>query len=89
MPGKLPERFEDRIKNISDEELVFRGWTREKMRARYERRLEEDKRSPQLGQEAPHFELECLSSIGKRTGKYLKLSSLRGKPVGLILGSYT
>lgn len=89
MPGKLPERFEDRIKNISDEELAFRGWTREKMRARYARRLEEDKRSPQVGEEASDFELECLSSIGKRTGKYLKLSSLRGKPVGLILGSYT
>lgn len=89
MSGKLPERFEDRIEDISDEELAFRGWTRESMRARYGRRLEEDERSPRVGQEAPDFELECLSSNGKRAGKYLKLSSLRGKPVGLIFGSYT
>ena len=89
MPAKLPDRIEDRIKNISDKELAFRGWTREAMRTKYERRLEEDERSPRVGEEAPDFALECLSAIGERTGQYLKLSSLRGKPVGLILGSYT
>jgi hypothetical protein len=86
---KLPQPLEDRINNISDEELEFRGWTRDGMRAGYERRLEADKRSPQVGEMAPDFELERLSAAGKRTGEMMKLSGLRGKPVGLIFGSYT
>ena len=86
---KLPQPLEDRINNISDEELEFRGWTRDGMRASYERRLEADKHSPQIGDLAPEFELERLSAAGKRTGEMMKLSGLRGKPVGLIFGSYT
>lgn len=89
MTQELPKIFEDRIARISDDELEFRGLTREGMRARYLERLERDKASPQVGDMAPDFELELLDGAGERTGEMLALSSLRGKPVGLIFGSYT
>lgn len=89
MSEGLPQRFEDRINTMSDEELQFRGWTREGMRAARARRVEEDKRSPQVGDEAPDFALERLDPNGGRTGEYLQLSAWRGTPVGLIFGSYT
>ena len=89
MVMKLPKVLEDRISGISDDELEFRGWTRESMRAGYERRLEADKDAPQPGQLAPDFTLELLSASGVRTGNSLTLSSLRGKPTGLIFGSFT
>lgn len=89
MSEQLPSKFEERVRAISDEELAFRGWTREGMRAAYRRRLEKDRRSPQPGEEAPDFELERLDAAGRRSGEYLRLSSLRGRPTGLIFGSYT
>lgn len=85
----LPQEMEDRINAISDEELEFRGWTREGMREGYLKRLHKDLNSPQIGDIAPDFELEKLSASGARTGEMMKLSDLRGKPVGLIFGSYT
>ena len=89
MAPKLPQVFEDRIATITDEELEFRGRTREGMRKSYLERMERDKNSPQVGDEAPDFELELLDSNGGRTNDRLSLSSLRGKPVGLIFGSFT
>ena len=89
MPIELPKEIEDGIAMMSDEELAFRGWTKEGMRMRYQQRLEDDINSPQVGEQAPDFRLERLSAEGKRIGEYLTLSSLRGKPVGLIFGSYT
>ena len=89
MTVELIEILENRINNISVEELKFRGWTRDGMRARYEHRLNADKNSPQPGDIAPDFSLEILNQTGAQTGEMLSLSSLRGKPVGLIFGSYT
>ena len=89
MSVELPKVLEDRINGISDEELAFRGWTRDGMRAGFERRLQADEQSPQPGDLAPDFTLELLSPTGARTGEPLALSSLRGKPVGLIFGSFT
>jgi hypothetical protein len=85
----LPQALQDRINSISEDELAFRGWTRDQMRAKYEERIKLDLNSPQIGDKAPDFELEMLSENGKRTHNTLRLSSLRGKPVGLIFGSYT
>ena len=85
----LPKVLEDRISGISDDELKFRGWTRDSMRTGYQRRLEADRNAPHPGDLAPDFTLELLSAAGARTGKPLSLSSLRGKPVGLIFGSFT
>lgn len=89
MSDQLPERVARRIATISDEELEFRGRTREGMRQSWLARIERDKNSPRIGDEAPEFELERLSPAGMRTGDRLRLSALRGKPVGLIFGSFT
>lgn len=89
MAAKIPKIFEDRIAAISDQELEFRGWTREGMRQRYLDRIDRDKLSPQVGEIAPDFELKLLDAAGKLTDERLSLSGLRGKPVGLIFGSFT
>ena len=59
-------------------------------RVRLDPRGPEDKdKLPQVGSQAPDFELPRLGSEGKE-GRTVKLSSLRGKqPVALIFGSYT
>ncbi|MDA0239073.1 MAG: hypothetical protein O3A84_03465 [Proteobacteria bacterium] len=44
---------------------------------------------PQPGSTAPDFEIDVLDRERKRTGETVKLSDLRGKPTGLIFGSYT
>ena len=41
------------------------------------------------GIEAPDFEIERLDRWRKRTGQFVKLSDLRGRPVALAFGSYT
>jgi len=89
MDIELPQEMENRIAAISDEELAFRGWTRDGMREGYRKRLADDVNSPQPGDLAPDFRLERLGPAGERTGEQMILSSLRGKPVGLIFGSYT
>ena len=85
----IPSPVEDRISSISEEELNFRGWTRDLMRKRFLERMRLDLNSPQVSEEAPDFELALLSKNGERSGQKLELSSLRGKPTGLIFGSYT
>ncbi len=42
-----------------------------------------------IGDEAPDFEIERLDRSKKRTGEFVKLSDLRGRPVALAFGSYT
>ena len=44
---------------------------------------------PQPGSEAPDFEADVLDRERKRTGETWRLSSSRGKPEGLIFGSFT
>lgn len=44
---------------------------------------------PQVGSEAPDFVADVLDRHRKRTGEEVRLSELRGKPVGLVFGSYT
>ncbi len=85
MDTEFPKFYED----MSDAEIAFRGLTRAGLRKIWEQRVSRDRRSPQIGQQAPDFELELLGSDGRRTGEFMTLSSLRGKPVGLIFGSYT
>ena len=46
-------------------------------------------RAPKAGTEAPDFELDVLDRERQRTGKKVRLSSLRGKPVAMIFASYT
>lgn len=44
---------------------------------------------PEIGAEAPDFEVERLTHDRKRSGEKIRLSSLRGRPVALAFGSYT
>ncbi len=44
---------------------------------------------PRLGVEAPDFVADVLDRERKRTGERVRLSDLRGRPVGLVFGSYT
>ena len=46
-------------------------------------------RVPRIGAPAPDFALERLDRDRKRMGETVRLSSLRGKPVALVFGSYT
>ena len=46
-------------------------------------------RVPKVGAFAPEFKLERLDRAKKRTGEFVKLSNLRGRPVALAFGSYT
>jgi hypothetical protein len=44
---------------------------------------------PQPGDDAPDFTADVLDRDRQRTGAQITLSALRGKPVGIFLGSYT
>lgn len=44
---------------------------------------------PQPGSMAPDFVADVLGTDRQRTGEQVRLSDLRGKPVGLVFGSYT
>ena len=44
---------------------------------------------PKVGALAPDFTADILGPNRQRTGGRISLSSLRGKPVGLVFGSYT
>ena len=46
-------------------------------------------RVPQPGATAPDFELDAVTRDHERTGEKVRLSAMRGQPVGLIFGSYT
>ncbi len=63
--------------------------TRESYTAMRNERVERERHAPKVGFAAPDFRVERLSSDGKRSGEYFKLSETRGRPVALIFGSYT
>ena len=44
---------------------------------------------PKVGEAAPDFSADVLGGARQRTGETVRLSDLRGKPVGLVFGSYT
>ena len=44
---------------------------------------------PKVGSMAPDFVADVLGSDRKRTAEQVMLSALRGKPVGIVFGSYT
>ena len=45
--------------------------------------------APLVGQPAPDFAIERLDTRGKQTGEAFRLSSVFGKPIALVFGSYT
>lgn len=44
---------------------------------------------PKVGSEAPDFVADVLDRERRRTGEQVRLSDLRGQPVGIIFGSFT
>ena len=44
---------------------------------------------PMVGSLAPDFVADVLDRDRKRTGESVRLSGLRGKPVGIVFGSFT
>lgn len=44
---------------------------------------------PPIGAAAPDFALDTLDRTRRRTGETVRLSDLRGRPLGLVFGSYT
>ena len=54
-----------------------------------ERQAAREARAPAVGTLAPVFRLRRLDEKGKRTDEFLELAALRGRPVGLVFGSYT
>ena len=44
---------------------------------------------PKVGDMAPDFRIERLDRDRKRSGDYVQLSALRGRPVALLFGSFT
>ena len=44
---------------------------------------------PKFGSEAPDFAADVLGQNHQRTGEQVRLSDLRGGPVGLVFGSFT
>jgi hypothetical protein len=74
---------------LSDQDLEARNISREDYIAMRAARIEREKSAPKVGEPAPDFEIERLAPDGKRSGETLRLSSTRGRPVALILGSYT
>ena len=89
MNAPLPDKVEKIIAWHTEEELQLRGFTREGLRDFIIGRIERDKDAPKVGDPAPELTLERLGPVGQRTGDMVSLSSLAGKPVGLIFGSYT
>ena len=89
MSTPLPEKAERILAWHTDEELKLRGFTREELREFIAGRFEREKDAPNVGDTAPDLTLDSLSPTGKLTGEKLSLSSLAGKPIGLIFGSYT
>ncbi len=53
------------------------------------KKLAREARAPSVGDVAPDYKVERLSPDRSRTGEMFRLSATRGKPVGLIFGSYT
>lgn len=74
---------------IEDSFLKFLGLSRDGYRDVYASGLEREARAPDIGSKAPDFVAERLTGSGRRTGNYIRLSELRGRPVALVFGSYT
>ncbi len=76
-------------RDIPPERWAKMMMTPEQYTAMRAERLAREHAAPGIGDPAPDFEIERLSAQGKRTGEMFRLSSRRGRPVGLVFGSYT
>ena len=79
----------NRDNKVSAQPWVNWGISKEEFNTYMAAKAEWDKGTPTVGSEAPDFEVERLDAKGKRTGIMFRLSSTRGRPVALLMGSYT
>lgn len=84
-PAPPPGDFAERKRKWLEISDISEGQFDAQMAAARERQ----KDVPQPGTIAADFELDVLDRDRKRTGETVKLANLRGKPTGLIFGSYT
>ena len=79
----------NRDNKVSPQPWVHWGISKEEFDTYKAAKAEWDKGTPAVGSDAPDFEVECLDTKGKRTGEMFRLSSTRGRPAALLMGSYT
>ncbi len=77
------------LDDVPDEVFEQNNLTREQFKAIHKEMQARDEKTPPVGSQAPDFEIERLSPKGDRTGEAFRLSSVRGRPVALVFGSYT
>ena len=65
------------------------SFTHREMAAYLIGKKEWEKGAPRAGEPAPDFEVEKLTPTGDRTGEMFRLSSNKGKPLAMVMGSYT
>ncbi len=76
-------------RDIPPERWAKMMMTPEQYTAMRAERLARERSAPGVGDPAPDFEIERLSPQGKRMGEMFRLSACRGRPVGVVFGSYT
>lgn len=83
--AEAPLSFEEKKKHW----LEISAISEEDFDAFHARQKARQAKVPQPGTPAPDFEIEVMDRERKRNGETIRLSNLRGKPVGLLFGSYT
>lgn len=87
--AELFERVKNNKANVSKHPWKDWGISKEEWTVYLQDRIRKDLAAPKEGDSAPDFAVERLSTDGKRTGEIINLSTLFGKPVALLFGSYT
>ena len=86
---ELFERVRSNTANVSLKPWEDWGISKEEWVKYVQDRIRRDQGTPREGTPAPDFTVERLDPKGQRTGEMFTLSSLFGKPIALLFGSYT
>lgn len=74
---------------LSDADLERMMLTRHRYKEMRDERIERERHAPRVGEMAPDFTIQRLSSNNNNDSASFTLSKTRGRPVALIFGSYT
>jgi hypothetical protein len=95
----MPNALYDHFKDFSSNSMTFaekkQVWLEisDMTEDEFDRMMAEEKGReslvPQVGDVTPDFTAERLGEGRRRTGEFVTLSKLRGRPVALAFGSYT
>ena len=85
------EIFERLRSNPAVPSQPWEGWgiSKEEWVKYVQDRIRRDQGTPREGTPAPEFTVARLDPKGQRTGEMFTLSSIFGKPIALLFGSYT